>query len=60
MPVIVPPEKYDLWRDPDVTDFEAICDSLKPYDASLMRRYPVSRKLNNSKNDDAVSASPSR
>jgi len=20
MPVIVPPEKYDLWRDPDVAD----------------------------------------
>lgn len=53
MPVIVPPDKYDLWLDPDVNNFEAIRGSLKPYDASLMRRYPVSRKLNNSKNDDA-------
>jgi putative SOS response-associated peptidase YedK len=58
MPVIVPPEKYGLWLDPDVTDFVAIRDILKPYDANLMRRYPVSRKLNNSKNDDADSATP--
>ena len=57
MPVIVPPDKYDVWLDPDVNDFEAIRDILKPYDASLMRRYPVSRKLNNSKIDDAESAS---
>jgi putative SOS response-associated peptidase YedK len=56
MPVIVPPEKYGLWLDPDVMDFAAIRDILKPYDANLMRRYPVTRKLNNSKNDDADSA----
>lgn len=58
VPVIVPPDKYDLWLDPDVTGFEAIRDILKPYDANLMRRYPVSMKLNNSRIDDAESASP--
>ena len=58
MPVIVPREKYDLWLDPDVNDFEPIRDILKPYDANLMRRYPVSMKLNNSRIDDAESASP--
>jgi len=58
MPVIVTPDKYDLWLDPDVNDFDAIRDILKPYDAAQMRRYPVSRKLNNSKIDDADSASP--
>lgn len=57
MPVIVRPDKYDLWLDPDVSDFESIRDILKPYDGNLMRRYPVSRKLNNSKNDDVESAS---
>src|SRR5258705_1228984 len=57
MPVILPPDKYDLWLDPDVTDFDAIRDILKAYDANLMRRYPVSRKLNNSQNDDVESAS---
>jgi len=57
MPVIVAPDKYDLWLNPDVNDFDAIRDILKPFDANLMRRYPVSRKLNNSQNDDAESAS---
>jgi putative SOS response-associated peptidase YedK len=57
MPVIVPPDKYDLWLDPDVTAFKAIRDILKPYDANLMRLYPVNRKLNYSNNDDAESAS---
>ena len=56
MPVIVRPDKYDLWLDPDITDFEAIRDILKPYDPELMRRYPVSTRLNNSRNDDAESA----
>ena len=58
MPVIVTPDEYDVWLDPDVNDFEAIRDILKPYDANLMRRYPVSMKLNNSKIGDAESASP--
>jgi putative SOS response-associated peptidase YedK len=58
MPVIVPPDKYDLWLDPDVTDFEAIRNILKPYDAAQMRRYPVSTKLNNSQNEGAESAMP--
>lgn len=56
MPVIVPPEKYEVWLDPDVTDFAEICDILQPYEPTLMRRYPVSTKLNNSKHDDAESA----
>jgi len=58
MPVIVTPDKYDVWLDPDVNDFSRIRDILKPYDANLMRRYPVSMKLNNSKIDDAEAASP--
>jgi putative SOS response-associated peptidase YedK len=58
MPVIVPGDKYEIWLDPDVNDFEVIRDVLKPYDANSMRRYPVSMRLNNSKNEDAESASP--
>jgi hypothetical protein len=53
-----PPDRYDVWLDPVVNDFQAIRDIFKPYDANLMRRYPVSRKLNNSRIDDAESASP--
>jgi putative SOS response-associated peptidase YedK len=51
MPVIVTPDKYEIWLDPDVTDFDAVRDILKPYDADQMRRYPVSTKLNNSQNE---------
>ena len=58
MPVIVPQGKYELWLDPDVTDFQAISDILKPYEATAMRRHPVSMRLNSSKNDDAASAAP--
>ena len=58
MPVIVTPNKYDVWLDPDVNDFNTIRDTLKPYDGNLMRRYPVSRKLNNSNNEDAESTAP--
>jgi len=56
MPVIVPPDKYELWLDPDVTDFNAIRDILKPYDPDQMRRYPVNTKLNNSQNENAEAA----
>ena len=57
MPVIVAADKYDLWLDPDVMDFAAIRDILKPFDPTKMRRHPVSTKLNSSKNNDAESAS---
>jgi putative SOS response-associated peptidase YedK len=60
MPVMVPPDKRDLCLDPDVNDFEGIRDILKPPDANLMRRNPVSSKLNNSNIDHAESASPVR
>jgi putative SOS response-associated peptidase YedK len=43
MPVIVPADKYEVWLDPDVTNFDAIKDILKPYDATQMRRYPEPR-----------------
>jgi putative SOS response-associated peptidase YedK len=49
-------DNYDLWLDPDVNDFNTIRDILKPYDASLIRRYPASRKLNNSEIDDVTAA----
>lgn len=60
MPVIVPPDKYEIWLDPDVTDFDAIRDILKPYNAEQMRRYPISTRLNNSRNEGAESAAPVR
>jgi putative SOS response-associated peptidase YedK len=41
MPVIVPPEKYELWLNPDMEDFEAVKGILKPYDPTTMHSYPA-------------------
>jgi putative SOS response-associated peptidase YedK len=38
MPVIVAPDKYEVWLDPDATDFDGIRTILKPCDAAQMRR----------------------
>ena len=48
----------ELENNPDVNDFNMIREILKPYDANLMRRYPVSGKLNNSTIDDEEAESP--
>jgi len=53
MPVILDPDSYDLWLDPGMQNVAAISELLKPYDAHLMRCYPVSTRLNHVANDDA-------
>ena len=53
MPVILGKEDYDLWLDPGMTSVEALADLLKPFDARLMRSYPVSNRVNRVQNDDA-------
>ena len=45
MPVILHPDNYDLWLDPGFTNVTAVSEMLKPYDARLMRCYPVSAKV---------------
>jgi putative SOS response-associated peptidase YedK len=52
MPVILEPDNYDLWLDPGMQDVAAISELLKPYDARLMRCYPVSSRVNHVANDD--------
>jgi putative SOS response-associated peptidase YedK len=53
MPVILDPEKYDLWLDPGMQNVIAASELLKAYDARPMRRYPVSTRINSVVNDDA-------
>jgi len=53
MPVILDPGSYDLWLDPGMQNVAAISELLKPYDARLMRCYPVSSRVNHVGNDDA-------
>ena len=52
MPVILHPDSYDLWLDPGMTDVQVVSEFMKPYDASKMRCYPVSSRVNHVENDD--------
>lgn len=56
MPVILSREVYDLWLDPGFTGVSELQPLLKPYPAESMRRYPVSQRVNQVKNDDAECA----
>jgi putative SOS response-associated peptidase YedK len=58
MPVILKRDDYDLWLDPGMTDVEALSDLLKPFDARLMRSYPVSSRVNQAQNDDPECSAP--
>jgi putative SOS response-associated peptidase YedK len=58
MPVILDPDCYDLWLDPGMHDMTAVSDMLKPFDARLMRSYPVSSRVNHVANDDSECSTP--
>ena len=51
MPVILAPEDYDAWMDPDLTDADRLTACLKPYPSERMLAYPVSKAVNDPKND---------
>ena len=52
MPVILRPDDYDLWLDPGFQNIDGVTTLLKPVDAKLMKRYPVSTRVNAVANDD--------
>lgn len=58
MPVILHPDPYDLWLDPGMQNVGAISEWLKPYDAALMRCFPVSSRVNHVANDDEECSAP--
>lgn len=51
MPVILPPEHYDLWLDDEVEDPKVLKDLLQPFDPELLDVYPVSDLVNSPRND---------
>ena len=51
MPVILHSEDYEMWLDPDFDEKEPLTTLLKPYPASEMEAYPVSRKVNKPSNN---------
>jgi putative SOS response-associated peptidase YedK len=58
MPVILDPDGYDLWLDPGMKDVSASSELLKPYNARLMRCYPISTRINHVANDDKECSTP--
>ena len=51
MPVILAPEDYSLWLDPDFKEKEALTSLLRPYPNDAMEAYPVSRRVNSPSNN---------
>jgi putative SOS response-associated peptidase YedK len=58
MPVILNPHCYDQWLDPLTMDAAVISDFLKPFEARLMRCFPVSSRVNRPDNDDPACSVP--
>ena len=52
MPVILPPEGYEVWLDPDVRETDQLLSLLAPYPPSDMEAYPVSRRVNSPSNNE--------
>src|SRR4028119_2360942 len=50
MPVILPPEGYEVWLYPDVRETDQLLSLLAPYPPSDMEAYPVSRRVNSPSN----------
>jgi putative SOS response-associated peptidase YedK len=58
MPVILDPDSNDLCFDPGMNDGATGSELLRPYDARLMRCYPVSTRINHVANDNEECAAP--
>ena len=52
MPVILPPDAYDAWLDPDTTDVGPLQHLLRPYPADDMTDTLVSTRVNSPRADD--------
>jgi putative SOS response-associated peptidase YedK len=51
MPVILPPRHYQTWLTAPATEAKRLAELLVPFDASFMKRYPVSSLVNKSQNE---------
>ncbi|OGM11395.1 hypothetical protein A2Z22_01265 [Candidatus Woesebacteria bacterium RBG_16_34_12] len=52
MPVILEKSDENIWLDPKNKDFDNLYELLKPYSEEQITIYPVSKRVNNPKNDD--------
>ncbi|TYC14057.1 SOS response-associated peptidase [Actinomadura syzygii] len=51
MPMVVEPDRWDAWLDPELTDTETVRGLLVPAMAGTMDAYPVSKAVNSVKNN---------
>jgi putative SOS response-associated peptidase YedK len=58
MPVILAPDHYDRWLDLSIEDVNSSVSLLRPFASNLMRRYPVSTRVNLVANDDPECSAP--
>ena len=58
MPVILAPEHRDRWLDLSLRDAATAVTLLNPFASKLMRRYPVSMRVNLVANDDPECSAP--
>jgi putative SOS response-associated peptidase YedK len=58
MPVIVPPEAFDLWLDTDRVDARTAAALIRPAPDDLLEAYEVSTAVNRVANDDAKLIEP--
>jgi putative SOS response-associated peptidase YedK len=52
MPVVLPPDDYDQWLDPECTDPDELLKLLKPAPDQFLEFEAVSTHVNNARNDD--------
>ncbi len=58
MPVILDPNNYAVWLDPQVTEEELLASLLAPFPAERMTGYPVSTRVNAATQDDPACIEP--
>jgi putative SOS response-associated peptidase YedK len=60
MPVIVTPEDYSMWLDPDFESTAALEALLRPFPSDQIEADAVSKHVNNTRNDDPGCIEPIR
>lgn len=58
MPVILPEDTWDTWLDPKVDDRALLQSMLRPAPDDLLEAYPISRRVNDVRNDDSDLLTP--
>ena len=56
MPAILCPDEYGWWLDRDETNAGEVSKLLRPYQAAMMSSHPVSKRVNDVRNDGELCA----